>query len=101
MNANSVNIRENHTLRKRVELGSYGLLAVCLIGHVFFIESQLTFLNIALLGLGTVFGMLLTLGWAPITEQLPKPVRTQLAEVLSFDSNEKTTTKQEHNQHAA
>lgn len=100
MNANSVNIRENNSLIGYIELGSYSLLSFCLIGHVFFIESQITFLNIALLGLGTVFGMMLALGWAPISEQLPKPVSQQLAEVMTFHSR-KDDNAQDDNRHAA
>ena len=89
MNADSVNYVQRNLNLKHLEIAAYAVLAICLIGHVFYLESQLSAINVALLTGGIIFGMMATVAWTPIAERFSVPGAFNLAEVLSFSRGSK------------
>lgn len=88
MNAYSVKFLKHNS--KNIELAAYVLLASGFIGHIFFLENQVSAMNIALIAIGIVFGVMASVNWTPLTQRMSQPVRFELAEVFSFARPEKS-----------
>ena len=87
MNAYSVKAHKQNL--KNIEMAAYVLLASGFIGHIFFLESQVSAMNIVLLAIGVVFGVMASVNWTPLSARMSQPVRFELAEVFSFTRPEK------------
>ena len=92
MNANSVNHIKNSQILNHLETASYSVLAIGLIGHVFYLDSQFSAINVALLFSGIVCGMMAVVAWTPVTARFSAPVTFNLAEVLSFSKEQSPDT---------
>ena len=102
MNSNSVNIFNYKPGMRLIELTIYALLSVGLIGQVLVIHNQITLYNVALLGIGTLFGLMCAVGCTPLSLKSKQTDHENAAKVLSFNGNSTSnTTSDDHNKHAA
>ena len=93
MNANRITTTQIKQTIKHAEIAAYALLALGLIGHLFFVDSQITAINIALLTSGIVFGMMVAVECTPVSKRIPVPDTLNLAEVFSFSQDAKEHTE--------
>ena len=94
----------NRNFLKYLELTVYSLIAVILIGNLFELSGLVNLYNVTLLTLGTIFGLLVSVGWAPLTRKC----KSEDPETLSHTANIQTEPKQDQkpsdhdeNRHAA
>jgi len=84
------------------ELGVYGMLAASLIGHVFFLNGQVSLNDVALLTIGIVFGLMVSVGGTPLTETHKTAEASQRAEVVSWQGRKQAdTSTHDDTRHAA
>lgn len=101
-----MNTRGNIALKKTrrfqiIEVATYAVLASCLIGHVFFLQSEISAINVAMIGLGIIFGTMATMYATPISQGLAKPVAFHLAEVFSLKKHNTNHHPAQRDRHAA
>jgi len=87
---NARGIIENLKARKFqiVEVSTYAVLASCLIGQVFFLQGQIAASNVAMIGLGIIFGSMATMLATPLSRRLSKPDSFDLAEVFPLKKHD-------------
>jgi hypothetical protein len=90
MIANYINHTNINVVHKHLEIAAYIILAICLIGHVFFIQNQLTAVNLILLGWGTAFAMMVAIKWTPLSNRFSVLKSGNKAEIISFKSFART-----------
>lgn len=101
MNAFNVNNPLNRNTR-RMEIAFYYVLAICLIGHVFYIDGPLSMLNFALLACGVVATMLAVTAWTPLADRFTDVKPLKLAKVFSIGNNHNPNQPQDKSdRHAA
>ena len=101
MNAKSMSHSKHKQELKYVELGAYIVLASALIGHVLFVDGQVSAGNIVLIAMGIVFGIMASMTWTPFSTRLDKPVALDLAEVFSFRKHSNTNKADDRNDRRA
>lgn len=102
MNADIVNIANLKPFRRHIELAVYSIVAICSIGHLLVTDSQITMLNIGVLTLGTISGLMVSLGWTPLSERHESASSLNLADVLSLQiKNTTNSSKAKEDRHAA
>jgi len=107
MNTYSVNKLSSKLNRKHIELAVYVLLTVGLIGNLFEINGLVTMLNVTLVAIGIFFGMLVSVGWTPLSGNHEPENSDKAAKILAFqgdnsqsDSN-KASSAHDESKHAA
>lgn len=101
MNANRANPTQNSETLKHVELAVYAILALCLIGHLFYVDSQISAINVGFVASGILFGLMVAVGCTPVSRQISTPGTLNLAEVFTFSNSVKDVDKNVNDRRAA
>jgi hypothetical protein len=84
MNANNVNWWNTSFWKRNLERTIYAVLAVVLIGHVFFINGLVGAINVLLLLVGTAFGFITTFQLTPLCDFLDNSENRISPHILSI-----------------